>query len=82
MSLVPSKWWVTTLNGEVIDMKPLDEQDEVLYCTGTPTEHQINELKKRIANGTTTADDVVLLEGIINAQAKPRCAKHSPCVQR
>lgn len=41
------------------------EQDEVLYCTGSVTEYQIKELKRRIANGTTTADDVVLLERIL-----------------
>lgn len=39
-----------------------DTTDEVLHCTGTVTEYEINELKRRIASGMTTADDVVLLE--------------------
>lgn len=42
-----------------------DNTDEVLHCTGSVTEYEINELKKRIASGTTTADDVVLLEKVL-----------------
>lgn len=66
--LLGSKWWVTTFNGEVVSMKKIqsDEPDEVLHCTGVVTEYEINELKKRIASGMTTADDVVLLEKIIS----------------
>ena len=42
-----------------------DNTDEVLHCTGVVTDHEIQELKKRIASGTTTADDVVLLDKVL-----------------
>lgn len=49
-------------------IKHSGEQDEVVHCTGSITMCQITEFKRRIANGTTTADDVVLLEGILNGK--------------
>ena len=68
--LIGSKWWVTTLNGEVVSMKQIESDEEVVYCTGQVTEHEIAELKKRISNGTTTANDVVLLDRIIHGVQK------------
>lgn len=43
----------------------MEQEDEVVYCTGTVTDSEIAALKKRIANGTTTADDVVLLDRLL-----------------
>lgn len=43
----------------------MDEEDEVLYCTGSVTEAEVQAFKHRISNGMTTADDVVLLERIL-----------------
>lgn len=43
----------------------MDQDDEVLYCTGTVTEAEIQAFKQRISNGMTTADDVVLLERLL-----------------
>lgn len=39
--------------------------DEIVHCTGVVTEYELNELKKRIASGMTTADDVDLLDKVI-----------------
>lgn len=39
--------------------------DVIVHCTGVVTEYEINELKKRIASGMTTADDVVLLDKVL-----------------
>jgi hypothetical protein len=68
--LIGSKWWVTTQDGKLLSMKHIEtddtsDDDEVVYCTGTVTEYQIKELKRRIASGTTTAEDVVLLERLL-----------------
>ena len=42
-----------------------EDTDEVVHCTGTVTEYELNSLRTRIANGMTTADDVVLLDKVI-----------------
>jgi len=46
-------------------MKYTIPNEVIVHCTGVVTEYEINELKKRIASGTTTADDVVLLEKVL-----------------
>lgn len=48
----------------------MEQEDETLYCTGTITESEILALKQRISNGTTTADDVVLLDRILEWQGQ------------
>jgi len=46
-------------------MKYTIPNEVIVHCTGVVTDHEIQELKKRIASGTTTADDVVLLDKVL-----------------